>query len=125
MTMNRSAATPTRRRTGPGAERRALEDKLATGLQQLQDYRAGNRSAAREHRVLPGPVDVAAIRQRLGLSQSEFARHYGFSLGTLKNWEQQRRAPDGPARTLLLLIDAMPEAVEQVLQQRRGDPAAG
>lgn len=123
MTTHRSASTA-RRRPGPGAERRALEEKLVTGLQQLKDYRAGDRAAAREYRVLPGPVDVVAIRQRLGLSQSEFARHYGFSLGTLKNWEQQRRAPDGPARTLLLLIEAMPEAVEQVLQQHRGDPAA-
>ena len=124
MTTSRSTSAA-RRRPGPGAERRALEEKLATGLQQLRDYRAGDGSAAREHRVVPGPVDVAAIRQRLGLSQSEFARHYGFSLGTLKNWEQQRRAPDGPARTLLLLIEAMPEAVEHLLQERGSGSAGG
>ena len=45
--------------------------------------------------------------------------------GTLKIWEQQRRAPDGPARTLLLLIDAMPEAVEQVLKEHHREAPAG
>ena len=44
------------------------------------------------------PTDIAATRRRLGLSQTEFATWFGISPGTLRNWEQGRRVPEGPAR---------------------------
>src|SRR5579884_3875610 len=50
------------------------------------------------------PVDVKAIRMRMGLSQEQFARTFGLNVAALREWEQQRRMPRGPARTLLRII---------------------
>ena len=60
-------------------------------------------------------VDVAALRKRLGMSQGVFARKYGLSVGTIRDWEQGRSQPDGPARVLLQVIDREPKAVERAL----------
>jgi putative transcriptional regulator len=55
--------------------------------------------------------DVRAIREKYGLSQTKFAKLLGISPGTLRNWEQGRRKPEGPARILLFIADKHPEAV--------------
>jgi putative transcriptional regulator len=62
------------------------------------------------------PLDIAAIRKRAGLTQTGFARQIGVSPGTLRNWEQGRRAPEGPARVLLALLDRDPEIVARTLK---------
>jgi len=62
------------------------------------------------------PIEVAAIRAKTGLSQDRFARAFQISPHTLRNWEQGRRQPEGPARALLLAIDRDPEAVMQALR---------
>ncbi len=54
---------------------------------------------------------VAGIRGKTGLSQSEFAQLIGVSVRTLQEWEQGRRAPSGPARTLLMIADKNPSAL--------------
>ena len=51
------------------------------------------------------------IRERMGLSQDKFAKLLGISSSTLKNWEQGRRKPDGPARILLNVAAKHPEAI--------------
>ena len=61
------------------------------------------------------PADIAATRRRLGLSQTEFAAWFGISPGTLRNWEQGRRVPEGPARVLLRVIEREPEAVRRAI----------
>ena len=58
---------------------------------------------------------MQAIRARTGLSQTEFARSIGVKKGTLLNWEQHRRSPDGPARVLLALISKDPQIVQRTL----------
>ena len=72
---------------------------------------------ARAKRVVPPPApdDVKAIRQRLGLSQEAFAARYGFSVETIRNYEQGHRRPTGPARVLLRVIAAEPDAVTRAL----------
>lgn len=60
-------------------------------------------------------IDVAAIRKRLAMSQTQFARVFGVSVGTIRNWEQHHREPEGPARVLLTVIDREPEAVVRAL----------
>jgi len=55
--------------------------------------------------------DVKAIREKYGLSQTKFAKLLGISPATLRNWEQGRRKPEGPARILLFIADKHPEAV--------------
>jgi putative transcriptional regulator len=61
------------------------------------------------------PTDIAATRRRLGLSQTEFAAWFGISPGTLRNWEQGRRVPEGAARVLLRVIERDPEAVRRAI----------
>lgn len=68
-----------------------------------------------EWRRPPSHVDVKVIRERLGLTQAEFAVRFGFELDTVQNWEQGRYVPDGPTRTLLRVIERDPKAVEGVL----------
>jgi len=72
---------------------------------------------ARARRVTPPPAasDVRAIRRRLGLSQQEFAERFGFSLETIRNYEQGHRRPTGPARTLLRVVASEPDAVIRAL----------
>jgi putative transcriptional regulator len=62
------------------------------------------------------PADVKAIRSKLGKSQTEFALMIGVSVATLRNWEQGRRTPDGPALALLRVASAEPRAVKRALQ---------
>jgi putative transcriptional regulator len=56
-------------------------------------------------------IDVGKVRAKLGLSQDEFAAAFGVSIGTVRNWEQGRRRPEGPARVLLRVIDKAPKTV--------------
>ena len=64
---------------------------------------------------LPVAIDAAAVRSKTGLSQAAFARRIGVAVGTLHNWEQGRRSPQGPARILLALLDRNPRIVEDTL----------
>lgn len=72
-----------------------------------------NLSACRQHGELPS-VDVTAIRQRAGLSQSAFADSIGVPEGTVRNWEQGRRQPSGPAKVLLALLAKRPNLVMEL-----------
>jgi putative transcriptional regulator len=64
----------------------------------------------------PSPEQVRALRARLGLSQAQFARRFGFTIETVQQYEQGRRRPSGPASTLLRVIEADPEAVARALR---------
>jgi len=64
---------------------------------------------------IPTSVDVAAVRRRTGLSQAAFSRRIGVSPATLRNWEQGRRRPEGPARVLLAMLARNPSVVEETL----------
>jgi len=59
--------------------------------------------------------DVRAIRKKLGKTQEEFALMIGVSVGTLRNWEQGRRRPVGPARALLRVAAKNPRAITAAL----------
>ncbi len=65
---------------------------------------------------IPASVDVAAVRRRTGLSQAAFSRRIGVSPATLRNWEQGRRTPEGPARVLLAMLERNPRVVEETLE---------
>jgi putative transcriptional regulator len=94
----------------------ARKSKIIAGLKDAVRYARGDHSRGRAYRVeVAGPVDVRAIREKLGLSQVEFARKFGFPLATLRGWEQRRRAPSLASRNYLLVIDKQPRAVEAAL----------
>ncbi len=63
-------------------------------------------------------VQVRELRSRLGLSQAQFARRFGFTVDTLQQYEQGRRVPSGPASTLLRVIASEPDAVMRALDPR-------
>ena len=90
--------------------RHAAEDDTADATAAFQTARAEGRLRTAT------PLDVAAIRAKTGLSQDRFARAFQISPHTLRNWEQGRRVPDGPARALLLAIDRDPEALMRALK---------
>jgi putative transcriptional regulator len=94
----------------------AAGKSILTGLQDALAYAQGDTTRGKTHTVhVPAVVDVKAIRKRLGLTQVAFAQRYGFELSSIRNWEQGRRQPEGPARILLVVIDKEPEAVHRAL----------
>ncbi len=64
----------------------------------------------------PKILDVRAIRAKTGMTQEQFAQRFGFSVNTLRHWEQGKRYPEGPARSYLKVIDKDPEAVMRALR---------
>jgi putative transcriptional regulator len=91
-------------------------DLLLKSLAQARAYAQGRSTpGTRVHRL--ERIDVLTIRSRTGLSQEAFAKRIGVSVGTLRNWEQGRRKPDGPARVLLSLLERDPAIVERTLSK--------
>jgi putative transcriptional regulator len=94
----------------------AAGKRILAGLQDALAYAQGEIAHGHTHTVqIPAMVDVKAIRKRLGLTQAAFAQRYGFELSSIRNWEQGRRYPEGPARLLLMVIDKEPDAVHRAL----------
>ena len=89
--------------------------KIVAGLEDTRAYLDGERDGFEVYEVEVPEPDTVAIRRKTGLTQPEFSRTIGVPIGTLKNWEQGRRRPDGAARVLLALIDARPSIVQEEL----------
>lgn len=58
-----------------------------------------------------------AVRKRLGISQAEFSARYHVPIGTLRDWEQNRKQPDAPALAYLRVIAREPGVVTRALQR--------
>ncbi len=95
---------------------RKIADSIQRGLEQAVAYAKGEADAKRYRVHVPATIDVRAIRARLGLTQQEFAMRFGFSINTLRHWEQGKRVPEGPTRAYLIVIDHEPKAVERALR---------
>jgi len=93
--------------------------RIIASLREAVDWAEGKNVPVRVTTVDVPTIDVRATRKRLGLSQAEFAARFGFQPATLRNWEQGRTRPDGPARVLLAVIARRPEAVEDALRRAR------
>ena len=89
--------------------------RILESLREAVDWVEGKDVAVRVSTVHVPMIDVRETRRKLGLSQAEFAAKFGFQAATLRNWEQGRTYPDGPARVLLAVIAKHPEAVEDSL----------
>lgn len=87
---------------------------LMKGLSEARAYARGRKVKGLKVHV-PPDVDVAAIRKATSLSQVAFSNQIGVSTATLRNWEQKRRAPEGPARVLLALLSKDPGVVKRIL----------
>ncbi|MDD5761888.1 MAG: NadS family protein [bacterium] len=96
--------------------KKKLFDDLVESIREAGKIHRGEMSPSRK--FVFAPVDIKAIRKRLNKSQDEFALMIGVSVATLRNWEQGRRSPEGPARALLQVAADNPEAVVGALWKK-------
>jgi len=106
----KTAARPTKKKPGVGK-------RIIQGLEQAVAWSRGKNERVRVTLVQVPEVDVRELRQKMGLSQAQFATRFGLPPATLRNWEQGRARPDAPTRVLLAVIAKHPETVEDVLRK--------
>jgi putative transcriptional regulator len=105
-----SAAKPRRLAKTP------LGDRLLDSMRELRAHLRGEIQLSETAYHVPPETDVRALRQRLGLSQSDFAALFGFNVRSLQDWEQGRRRPEIPIRAYLAVIQRDPQAVIRALR---------
>lgn len=82
--------------------------EILEGINEIKDYKKGNVQLRTTK--LSEPSSAKKIREKLQLSQTEFANLMGVSVRTLQDWEQGRRIPKGPAKSLLRIAEQNPNA---------------
>jgi putative transcriptional regulator len=94
----------------PKIGRPSIAERTALAIRQAGAHARGESvPGAVTHR----PVDVKAVRARVGMTQDEFATSFGFSLGSVRDWEQGRKLPERTALTIMRMIELAPEIVKQ------------
>ena len=88
-------------------EKKAFKE-LCESVRQMKAIEAGKMKPGR---VFKFDMNVRGIRQKMGVSQGDFAVLIGVSVDTIQNWEQARTKPSGPARALLRVLKHNPESV--------------
>ena len=89
--------------------------RIIEGMKEVLAISKGELPAETYRIHIPENIDVKAIREKMGLSQSSFANRFGLSVFTLRNWEQGKRRPDPAARAYLKVIEKVPDVVTGVL----------
>jgi putative transcriptional regulator len=92
----------------------AAGERMIESARQALAFAKGKENHGCEVHV-PEDIDIRAIREKISLSQGEFAKLFGLSKRTLEHWEHGRRVPSGPARAFLTVIAREPEAVRRAL----------
>lgn len=95
---------------------RKVANGIRRGLEEALAFAEGTAEEGRYGVHVPQVIDVRAIRTRLGMTQQEFAGRFGFSINTLRHWEQGKRVPEGPTRAYLVVIDRAPKVVQKALR---------
>ena len=108
--MPRKTKATRRKRTSAG-------NKILEGLKESLAYVRGEIDLPVRYYDVTPRVDVKAIRTKRKLSQSEFARRYGFNVRTLQDWELGRVQPLSAIRAYLIVIDHAPVIVERALRR--------
>jgi putative transcriptional regulator len=94
--------------------KRTAGERMIESARQALAFAKGKENHGCEVHV-PADIDVKSIREKISLSQSEFATLFGLSKRTLEHWEHGRRVPSGPARAFLTVIAREPDAVRRAL----------
>lgn len=92
-----------------------VANSIRRGLEEAVAYARAEADLATYRVHVPKQIDVRAIRTKLGMTQEEFAGRFGFSVNTLRHWEQGKRQPEGPTRAYLMVIERAPKAVQKAL----------
>lgn len=95
-----------------------VADELMAGLREAIDDVEGRYVGGLRVWEIP-PGEIKRARERLALSQSEFADRFGFSVRNLQKWEQGAARPSGAARAFLTVIAREPRAVMRALATQR------
>ena len=90
--------------------------RLIESLAELRAHLRGEKKLGETAYHAPPETDVRALRDRLALSQSDFAALFGFSVHSVQDWEQGRRRPEASIRAYLALIQRDPQAVVRALR---------
>ena len=93
---------------------------ILQGLHEAVEHAKGNPTSGTKETVLY-TADSKAIREKLNMSQSEFAKTYRIPLSTLQNWEQGRRRPDATASAYLWSIELYPQEIKSVHQNNKDE----
>ncbi|EID4755098.1 DNA-binding transcriptional regulator [Salmonella enterica] len=93
---------------------KVLFERLTQSMSQMNEIIEGTRKPSRTFHI--DAMKIKEIRQASGLSQSKFAELISVNVDTLRNWEQGRRSPTGPAKALLRAIANDPRSVIQALR---------
>ena len=88
-------------------------EKLVASVKEAGEIKAGRKAPSRVFEIKP--PEIKSVREKLNVSQNEFALMIGVSVRTLQNWEQGRRKPEGPAKALLRIASKNPSAVLDAL----------
>ena len=92
--------------------KRDIGSEMLEGIREIKAFKAGKVNLKTRRLNKPAPPQL--IRRRLNLSQSSFAGLMGVSLRTVQEWEQGRREPSGPAKTLLRIAEQHPQIFEKL-----------
>jgi putative transcriptional regulator len=92
-------------------------DELVASVKEGGAILRGESPASRTFDLTP--LNIKQIRERYELTQNQFASLLGISVRTLRNWEQGRRTPVGPARVLLQIAARHPDAIWDVVRDRK------
>ncbi len=90
-------------------------NELLESIDQAGKIKKGQTKATRQFNI--EEPDVVAIREKYKMTQQEFSALLGISIGTLRNWEQGRRKPQGPAKVLLRIAQKRPKAILESLTE--------
>jgi putative transcriptional regulator len=94
---------------------KSLGARMIEGMQEAVAIMRGEADPSTYRVHIPAEIDTRAIRDKLKLTQKQFALRYHIPLATLRDWEQGRRLPDAPARALIKAIREEPAAVRRAL----------
>lgn len=96
---------------------RNIAAEILEGLEEVAAYLDGKPAPVRVTTVnIPDEVDVRAVREAVGATQTEFAARFGIPVDTLRKWERGVRHPDAAGKAYLLMIQRNPKLVEETLR---------
>lgn len=90
-------------------------ESIKKGAQEAIEWKKGKKTGARVRRYTA--MDVAGIRKKTKMTQREFSESFSIPLSTLRQWEQGKRVPQGPAQTLLKIIDTDAKTVLRAIEK--------